>query len=242
MQIEWCKIKGVFFDAAQTLFDLHPSYAGAFAEVCCDFGYSVSAENVAAVLPAIKHQELERIRRGEGLCVTPETLIERWVNLNHQIFTSVGVDGDAQSLAEEMERRFETGKYSRLYPETNATIALLAKAGYRMGIISNGTVGMKNCIEYLGLNQLMEFVLVSAIEGWEKPAPAMFERAIVLTGLAPDEILFIGDNYVCDIEGAAAVGMGVVYLQRNSKIEIPHNPLSCPVISSLNEILPFLRI
>ena len=37
-----------------------------------------------------------------------------------------------------------------LFPETMETLERLAAADYRMGIISNGTAGMKNCIEHLG--------------------------------------------------------------------------------------------
>lgn len=232
-------IKVVFLDAGQTLFDLHPSYPGAFAQVCRDFGYPVREQDVERVMPEFAAAEEARIRRGEGFQVTPESLFARWIGLNRFIFERVGVKGDAEALSHEMERRFDTGRFAAAYPDTAPALAALRAAGYRLGIISNGTAGMKACIEHLGLHEGMECVLVSALVGWEKPHPAIFRRALEIAGCAAREALYVGDHYWSDVEGARAAGLRPVWLVRNHKGNKPDG-IHCPIIKDLTELVTLL--
>ena len=45
-----------------------------------------------------------------------------------------------------------------------------------------------------------------------KPHPAIFEWALNGLGLAPSEVLYVGDSYRCDVGGARAAGLDVVWL------------------------------
>lgn len=235
-------IRAVFLDAGQTLFDLKPSYPGAFAQVCRDFGYKVDEADVAAVMPEFIAAEVARIRRGVGFRVTPESLFERWLGLNRFIFERAGITGDSEALSHEMERRFDTGRFAVAYPDAAPAIAALRAAGYRLGIISNGTAGMRACIEHLGLDEGMEFVIVSALVGWEKPHPEIFRAALAHSGLAPGDVIYVGDDYLCDVEGASAAGIQPVWLRRkNSHNNHEHNiTVAAPEIASLDDLLPLL--
>ncbi|GAB4315604.1 MAG: hypothetical protein Kow0059_07760 [Candidatus Sumerlaeia bacterium] len=235
-------IRAVFLDAAQTLFDLKPSYAGAFAQVCRDFGYQVSEASVAAAVTELEGRERARIRRREGLRVSVEGLYARWVALNRFIFERVGVNGDAEALACEMERRFDSGRYAQVYPDVFPALRELRALGWRLGIISNGTAGMKGCLEHIGLTEGMDCVIISALVGWEKPAREIFEEALRQTGLAAEETVFVGDHFWCDVQGALEVGMRAVWLVRSGVFppDLPEGAPPCPVIKSLAELAPLL--
>lgn len=230
------EIRAVFFDAFKTLIDLNPSYAGAFADVCKDFGYPVTEAEVARVLPAIERMEEERLREQKDFAVTPEVLERRWIALNCAIFRAVGVEGDARALSEEMERRFAAGSYSRLYADTLPVLENLRERGFRLGVISNGTPGVARCLESAGVTERVDFVLVSALVGWEKPSPKIFRMGLKAVGLEPAQVVFVGDHYMVDIQGALSVGMHAVMINRDGRCA----EVDVPVVDNLVEFCQWL--
>ena len=48
--------------------------------------------------------------------------------------------------------------------------------------------------------------------GHAKPRPEIFERAVETLGVAPSEILHIGDNERTDVRGALAAGLRAIRL------------------------------
>ena len=231
------QVRGIFFDAFKTLVYLHPTYPGAFADVCRHFGYSVAEADVARVLDAIERAMEERWRLNGDFTCTPAELSRRWRALNRAIFQAVGVDGDADALSEEMERRFDTGEYIRAYDDSLPTIEALRRRGFRLGVISNGTPGVARCLEVAGVTERVEFVLVSALVGWEKPSPRIFTMGLEAVGLHPDEVVFVGDHYEADIRGARTAGMQTVLIDREGR----HNEADCPLVRDLAEFCQWLE-
>jgi HAD superfamily hydrolase (TIGR01662 family) len=92
-------------------------------------------------------------------------------------------------------------------------VRALHDAGYAIGCITNtlaDTPTIREMLHLHGFNELMCSVVVSADEGWRKPHPSLFEKALEQTGAAPHEAVFVGDSPVHDIGGAKAVGMHAV--------------------------------
>jgi FMN phosphatase YigB (HAD superfamily) len=57
-------------------------------------------------------------------------------------------------------------------------------------------------------------VLISEEVGLRKPRREIFEAVVERLGLAPAEILHVGDDLRADVEGAASVGMQTVWITR----------------------------
>ena len=64
----------------------------------------------------------------------------------------------------------------------------------------------------LGLGDLVEHVHTSAITGYEKPHPEMFDIAARAAG-SPETVWMVGDNVVADYEGAATAGIDAVLVR-----------------------------
>lgn len=222
----------VFFDAVHTLFDLQPDYAGAFARVARDFGYEVETSRVeTALVPLL--EDLDRRKRSDvSHACTPESLEQEWIEFNKVLFRAVGIEGDVHALSLELERRFDSGLYAAVYPEVEAILGRVRALGFSMGIISNGTAGMENCLRVLGLTDRVDTVLVSALVGHEKPAVEIFRRAEELVGLPAEQCLLVGDNYWADIVGAQRAGWGAIWLNRKGKPA----PEPCVEVTSLSEV------
>lgn len=229
----------VYFDAVHTLFDLEPDYAGAFARVARDFGYPVELPQVeAALIPLL--DDLDRRKKSDiSHACTPESLEQEWIDFNNALFRAVGIDGDALALSLEVERRFDSGLYATVYPEAWPALDAVAAMGVATGIISNGTKGMVNCLEVLGLSKRVGRVLVSALVGFEKPATEIFREAERAVGLPPERCLLIGDNYWADVAGAKRAGWEAIWL--NPKSKPAPGPVPCREIRSLAEAPALVR-
>jgi HAD superfamily hydrolase (TIGR01549 family) len=68
-----------------------------------------------------------------------------------------------------------------------------------------------------------------------KPHPNGFLRACEIWGLAPDEVLYVGDRFEVDAAGAAAAGMPCAIIDNGRKKDHPRLA-SCFVISSFLEL------
>lgn len=66
-----------------------------------------------------------------------------------------------------------------------------------------------------------------------KPDRAIFEKAMEIAGVRPDEVIHIGDSLTSDIEPAKLLGITPVYISRKKDVKIE----SVRVIRSLNELL-----
>ncbi len=76
-------------------------------------------------------------------------------------------------------------------------------------------------LEALGLRQNFHAMFFSSEGSEMKPHPAFFERAIDHLAAAPARILFVGDSYRCDVAGARGVGMDVVWLHGDRRLDAP---------------------
>ena len=93
---------------------------------------------------------------------------------------------------------------------------------YKLGIISNFAI--PECVHKLlkthDLDKLFDAVVVSGAVNKRKPSPEIFERTLKTLGVSASETVFVGDTLDADIEGAKAVGMKAVYIERRiEKVE-----------------------
>lgn len=65
-------------------------------------------------------------------------------------------------------------------------------------------------IEALGIADDIRYLVTSEEAGREKPAPEMFALCLEKLHMAPEEVCYIGDSPVKDVEGARAAGMRAV--------------------------------
>jgi putative hydrolase of the HAD superfamily len=110
---------------------------------------------------------------------------------------------------------------------------------YKLGIVSNFAI--PECVDKLlkthGLDRLFDAVVVSGAVNKRKPSPQVFECAMKALDVSACETVFVGDTLDADIEGAKAVGMKAVYIQR--RIEKVEDVTPDRTIKSLAE-LPLL--
>jgi putative hydrolase of the HAD superfamily len=87
--------------------------------------------------------------------------------------------------------------------------------GLRLVVASNWDSSLPDVLERAGLAPLLDGVVSSAMAGSVKPAPGVFREALRLVGAEPRDALHVGDSLENDIEGARALGMRAVLIERD---------------------------
>ena len=95
------------------------------------------------------------------------------------------------------------------YADTQPALAALA-ARRPLVSSSNGTAELAR----VGLDDHFRFSVSACDIGVAKPAPAIFLHACDRLGLAPAQVLHVGDDPHADIEGARAAGMRTAWINR----------------------------
>ena len=99
----------------------------------------------------------------------------------------------------------------RLFDGAREFMDCMHAHGIAMMICTDLTVHIQHRkIEALGIAKDIRYLVTSEEAGKEKPAPEMFMLCLEKLGVKPEEVCYIGDNPVKDIEGAEAAGMRAV--------------------------------
>jgi HAD superfamily hydrolase (TIGR01509 family) len=91
-------------------------------------------------------------------------------------------------------------------------LAAFRALGLRLVVVSNSDGTAERGLAAAGLRPYFEAVMDSAVVGYEKPDPRIFEHALAAIGGAPERAAHVGDLYHADVTGARAAGVHAVLL------------------------------
>ncbi len=115
------------------------------------------------------------------------------------------------------------------FPGIPELFAKIRENGRKIGICTNMTADwqMKKLVQ-LGLIDQCDFIVSSEEANAEKPARAIFDLCLEKAGCQASECIFIGDNPVCDIQGALDAGMNALWLAQNpdKRAKYPNLPFA----------------
>ena len=99
------------------------------------------------------------------------------------------------------------------------TLAALRSLGLLLAIVSNiDDDYLEPMMENLGLRPYFDHWISSEAAGSCKPDPGIFHCALRRVGCGPEEVIFVGDSRVHDIQGARAVGMRSVLISEEGGV------------------------
>jgi 2-haloalkanoic acid dehalogenase type II len=123
-----------------------------------------------------------------------------------------------------------------LYPETRDVLSALGPV--RAAIVSNAD---HEHVAAWNFTLPVEFILISEVVGAYKPHRRVFERALEQLGLAPHEVLHVGDSDVDDVKGAKEAGLRVAWVNRNGRARRVDVPAPDFEIRDLRQLPRLLR-
>jgi putative hydrolase of the HAD superfamily len=160
---------------------------------------------------------------------------EIWFSFTERIVRGMGGEADsAYDCAVEITRGWERHENFELYDDAAPVLAELRAAGLRIGLVSNSARDVREFARHHGLD--VDAGISSFHHGRTKPHASIFRAVLDLLGVEPAEAAMVGDTIADDIEGALALGMRAILLDREGA-----HPDFEPRIETLNDLPPILR-
>jgi len=159
--------------------------------------------------------------------------------------------GQVSALADGMADAWQ--RHVQLDPQTPDTLSRLRQTK-TLALISNydHPPYVHRLLREHKLDGFFHTIIISGAVGCKKPDPAIFRLALQQTGLAPPQVIYVGDTQD-DVQGARAAGITPVLIVRRQNptdpalldfrhrqdcvSEPPLNPTSALTITSLEDVL-----
>ena len=200
-------LKAVLFDVDFTLFRPGPELGPeGYRRVGERHGLTLDPELYASARSAA----IETLQRNHELVHDEEI----WIAFTEQIVLGMGGDpGGARACATDMVREWERHENFSLYEDALPVLDVLRRHGLKIGLISNGQRDLDEFATHHDLE--VDAIVGSKAHGRVKPHPSIFEAALQALAVSPDEVAMVGDSYEDDIEGARALGIRAILLDRD---------------------------
>jgi putative hydrolase of the HAD superfamily len=141
---------------------------------------------------------------------------EVWVLFTEQIIRGMGGNTDsAYDCAVAMTQAWGHAHNFQIFEDVLPVLADLRAHGLKIGLVSNTGRDLEVFVAHHGLD--VDAVVTSGLHGKTKPHPTIFRAALERLGVAPEDAVMIGDSIEDDVEGAKAVGMRGVLLDRENR-------------------------
>ncbi|MEM6674138.1 MAG: HAD-IA family hydrolase [Planctomycetota bacterium] len=128
----------------------------------------------------------------------------------------LGMSSEAlDATRQDLFARFSDAATFRVFPGSRELIGAARRSGAPVALVSNWSDALPALVRDLGLE--FDAILCSAIERSEKPEAAIFERALERVGTRARDAIHVGDSIANDVEGARAVGIESVLVDRRGR-------------------------
>jgi phosphoglycolate phosphatase/putative hydrolase of the HAD superfamily len=228
-------LRAVLLDVDGTLYQQRVLRAFMALELCTlpliNFSYQSTA-NVWKILVTFRRVREELREMG----APPESLGQL-----QYIHTAQRMDIDTTAVAEAVsEWLFRRPlKYLRLCRRNGieAFFSFLENNNLYIGLFSDYPAGEKLAAMKLAGSKIWPVLCATDAQvNAFKPHPKGFLRASELWGLAPDEVLYIGDRFEVDAAGAAAAGMPCAIISDGRRKKVAPRFGNCFVVFSFSEL------
>jgi putative hydrolase of the HAD superfamily len=161
------------------------------------------AAREAAVLNLKRHPEL----------LHDDTI---WHRFTEEIFTGMGgPEAIASECATEIEQGWEVSANFDLYEDVLPVLDDLRAHSLKLGLVSNGIRDLHDFVAHHRLD--VDAIVDSRTHGRVKPHPTIFQAALDRLEVGAEDAVMVGDSLEEDVEGARALGMRAILVDRDGR-------------------------
>ncbi len=231
------KFQIVFFDAGGTIFEVNGGVGDIYSRFARSHGVETEPEKI--------QQRFVRSFRLQPPLAFPGVKSERelhqveyewWRKLARDVFAEIDFPRFDQFFGELFEF-FRSREAWRLFDDVEPTLEALKADGLRLAVISNFDSRIDDLLQAFKIDHYFGAVHISSRIGAAKPDPLIFHAALQHQAVEARHALHIGDSWREDVEGASAVGIKSILLDRNN--DFADNPRA-PRITNLYQLVELL--
>ncbi|MBI2886080.1 MAG: HAD-IA family hydrolase [Chloroflexi bacterium] len=228
-------VRAVLFDFMGTLARFVPEQAALLVAAAASQGVRLTEQDARRGFAAagdwwvLQVEQLPLEERG------PEERKELYRGFDVRVLQGGGVHLPEEQAFLIFRELLRQGQGSRLalFDDVEPALQQLRARGVSLGMISNMGRELPQVLKTLGLGGYMATVVSSGEVGVSKPHPRIFRAALERAGLAPQEVLFVGDQYENDVLGARKVGITPILVDR---YDLFSDLADCTRVRSLEEV------
>lgn len=103
--------------------------------------------------------------------------------------------------------------FIRLYDGTEEMLSAVKESGRKIYLLSNAQrIFTEYEMNALGITKYFDGIFISSDEGCKKPDLKFFRKLIDTCGIDPERAVMVGNDGICDIEGAKRAGLATIYV------------------------------
>jgi putative hydrolase of the HAD superfamily len=212
------KPQAIFLDAVGTLFGVRGSVGEMYVNVTRQFGVEVDAETLdKAFYQSFKNMPFPMAFPGVPVAEIPHREYEWWKALAQNTFQRAGVYQqftDFAAFFAQLYDYFASPEPWLVYTDTLPFLDYWRNQNISLGILSNFDTRIYAVLRSLNLIDYFASITISTEVGAAKPNPLIFEAALAKHHCLPEAAWHIGDSFKEDYEGAKAVGIQAIWLER----------------------------
>jgi len=141
---------------------------------------------------------------------------EIWFTFTERIILGMGgIPPASYDCAVEITRGWERHENFELYDDVAPVLDELRAAGLKIGLVSNSARDVHAFAHHHGLD--IDAGISSFHHGKTKPHASIFRAVLDLLDATPQQAAMVGDTIEADIDGALAIGMRAVLVDRHDQ-------------------------
>ena len=231
-------LRAVFLDIGDTIMRPNPSWEHVYAMAFEEFGLRVEIDDLDRALR-------EAYRHGgwgleAGFEPSEETSFRRTVDIDAAAIAALGLDPMPEAFYRRLAELFLVTSHWHVFPDAYPALAALKERGLIVGAVSNWVWNLPELLHTLDIVGHFDFIAASARIGYEKPHRRIFEWALERGGVTPGAVIHVGDHIGADVEGARAMGISAVLIDRFERHADTELPAGVPRITSLQQLIPIV--
>ncbi len=231
-------LRAVFLDIGDTVMRPNPSWEHVYAMAFAEFGFDVDMDDLHAALRRAYHHGGWGM--DGGFDPTEETSFQRTVAIDAAAIAELGLQPMPEAFYRRLNELFMVTSHWHIFPDAYPALIALKERGLIVGAVSNWVWNLPELLHALDLVSHFDFIAASARIGFEKPHARIFQWALDQADVPPESVIHVGDHVDADVEGARAVGIDGVLIDRAERYRSDEVPEGVPVIRSLDELLPIV--
>ena len=200
-------IRAVTLDLDDTLWPVLPALER--ADQAVDAWLQQHHPAVARAWPITAMRELRARVAAERLDLAHDFTTQRQLTLRHVFDASDIAEAPIDTL---WEIYFAARNQVELYPDSLPALERIA-ARWPLASLTNGNADLAR----VGIERHFAHHVCARDHGAAKPDPGIFLAAAALLGVAPDEVLHVGDDPAMDVRGACEAGLRSAWINRERR-------------------------
>ena len=213
------KIEGIVFDINGTLADIRTDEGD--EEIYRAISHFLTYQGIYLHRGEVRdayYRIMDQQRKSCGEQYPEFDAVEVWREFLRQYSANVSIPKEKQKhmpcFLAEMYRGISRTRL-QLYPDVKEVLREL-QPRFQLAAVSDGqSVWAMPEMKALGIDSYFSTVIISGDCGFRKPDRRLFEAALAGLRLAPENVLFVGNDMYRDIFGAQQMGMKTVFFSSN---------------------------